>query len=479
MKAKEHRLNWSQLLSTRRQRPSISSVREDARNEFEKDYHRIVSSASFRRLQDKTQVFPLDQSDFVRTRLTHSLEVSSLSKSLGQTAAQGVYFRGLDPTLTRQLVYEMSDLLLCAGLIHDIGNPPFGHYGETTIRDWFAGHLPRLTYKGQPLTVWLNDQMQADLLHFEGNAQALRVLTKLHFLKDEYGMNLTLPLLNTIIKYPVPSLEIDPGHPDIRYHKMGYFYAEQQLYSDITEATGTAGCRHPLTFLLEAADDIAYRTADLEDAYKKGRFTFDQFRTALYETERLRDMSPVQQQVYLEHCGRLDQKHDEAAQLGVNKPELYAIQNWVIYVQGTLLQLAADNFCNHYDAIMDGVYTKDLFAGTDSAYLLEVLGDIAVNFVFTSKQIISLEIAANQIVGGLLDLFVPACVGWGTGEPQSSLEPRLMAIISDNYRTNYLRRTAGQTEAEQLYHRLLLVTDYICGMTDSFAKTMYQKLTGR
>ena len=281
MQSISYRLNWESLLSPRRFRKSESKQTGDNRNEFEKDYHRIVTSASFRRLQDKTQVFPLDQSDFVRTRLTHSIEVSSLAKSLGQMVSQEIYFRRLDPALTQRLVYEMSDLLLCAGLIHDIGNPPYGHYGETTIRDWFVRRLPQLMYLGQPLDQLLTDQMKADLFNFEGNAQALRLLTKLHFLKDDYGMNLTIPLLNTIMKYPVSSLDVKPDHENVQFHKMGYFLAESDIFASIVDVTGTENCRHPLTFLLEAADDIAYRTADLEDAYKKGRFTYDQFRHTL------------------------------------------------------------------------------------------------------------------------------------------------------------------------------------------------------
>lgn len=472
------RLNWSDLLSGRRIRQSGHVVKEDFRNAFEKDYHRIVASASFRRLQDKTQVFPLDQSDFVRTRLTHSIEVSSLARSLGQTVAQQIYFRGLDDKLTMNLVHEMGDLLLCAGLVHDIGNPPFGHYGETTIRDWFDVNMDQLLYKGRRLSSVLNTQMKQDFLCFEGNAQALRLLSKLHFFKDEFGMNLTLALLNTIMKYPVSSLENDPGAPDIRFHKIGYFYADHELYEAIVDATGTRGCRHPLTFLLEAADDIAYRTHDIEDSYKKGRFTYDQFKEALRQTRRVDDLSPEKKAAFFDHCNVLDEKLDEAYAHDVNKPELYALQNWAVYVQSAMIQETSSMFCDHYEEIMNGVYPYDLFKGSDVETLLQVLGDIANDFVFQSKQIISLEISAHHIIGGLLDMFIPACIEWDCGIRQYSLEPRLMAMISDNYRSAYHLHSKGKSEEERLYLRLLLVTDYICGMTDSFAKTMYQQLRG-
>lgn len=474
----ERRLNWNQLLIPLRQRPGSASAVPDSRNEFEKDYHRIVGSASFRRLQDKTQVFPLDQSDFIRTRLTHSLEVSSLARSLSQTVGQEIYFRGLDDSLTLELVHQMGDLLLCAGLIHDIGNPPFGHYGETSVRDWFTLNLPLLEYKGQKLNRVLSSQMINDLLYFEGNAQAIRLLSKLHFLKDSHGMNLTLPLLNTIIKYPVSSLEIDAQHKDIRFHKMGYFYAERELYEQISYHTGTRGCRHPLTFLLEAADDIAYRTADIEDAYIKGRFTYGQLKEALWETERLYGLDEAAISEYHFRISVLDEKLAEAKEKQVNKPELYAIQNWIVYIQANLIQETTKSFCNHYSAIMNGEYPYDLFHGNAAELILDVLGDIAVAYVFTSKQIISMEIAANSIIKGLLDKFIPACVHWDTDEPLLSLEPRLMAMISDNYRSSYYAQSKDKSEVEKLYLRILLVTDYICGMTDSFAKSVYQKFYG-
>ena len=181
-------MTWDRLLSSERSR--VSAKRSgDIRSEFAKDYHRIISSASFRRLQDKTQVFPLDRGDFVRTRLTHSLEVSSFAGSIADTA-----FARLaedHPEITPQVRADCVEILRCAGLIHDIGNPPFGHFGEYTIREWFSDNLPKLTCRGMSVYELLTPQQRADLENFEGNAQALRVLTRLHFLVDENGMNLT------------------------------------------------------------------------------------------------------------------------------------------------------------------------------------------------------------------------------------------------------------------------------------------------
>lgn len=213
-------MEWTRLLSTKRQRPGrhqdVRSADTDLRSEFEKDYHRIIGSASFRRLQDKTQVFPLDKSDFIRTRLTHSMEVSSLAKSLGQNIGESILAHKKDASFTSGMKEDICNILQCAGLIHDIGNPPFGHYGEFAIREWFERNLPVLKYHGTPIEELLEEQMRKDFYHFEGNAQALRLVSKLHFLVDENGMNLTYALLNTIIKYPVSSTQIRPESGDIR-----------------------------------------------------------------------------------------------------------------------------------------------------------------------------------------------------------------------------------------------------------------------
>ena len=213
-------MRWEELLSAKRCRGGQTRGRNakssDLRSEFEKDYHRIIGSASFRRLQDKTQVFPLDKSDFIRTRLTHSLEVSSFAKSLGQNIGENILVYKKDSEFTPQMKEDICNILQCAGLIHDIGNPPFGHFGEDVIREWFERKLPLMTYHGKPMEQVMSRQMVEDLYHFEGNAQALRLVTKLHFLVDEHGMNLTYALLNTIVKYPVPSHQMDPHSEDIK-----------------------------------------------------------------------------------------------------------------------------------------------------------------------------------------------------------------------------------------------------------------------
>ncbi|MGF7018309.1 putative deoxyguanosinetriphosphate triphosphohydrolase [Lachnospiraceae bacterium PF1-21] len=460
-------LKWEELLCDKRRRSSAKKKGKeglkDLRSEFEKDYHRIIGSASFRRLQDKAQVFPLDRSDFVRTRLTHSLEVASFAKSLGQNIGESLTIRQRD---------DICSILECAGLIHDIGNPPFGHFGETAIREWFTEHLSELELDGVPLTKLLSPQMQEDLYHFEGNAQAFRLVTKLHYLIDEYGMNLTYGLLNTIVKYPVSSLAIDEHSGDIKTKKLGYYLADEEIFKDITSSTGAFDNRHPLTFILEAADDIAYRTADLEDAYVKGflsyGFILEQME-ALEEGARGQDFRPrsVLKDLYTRCAGQ---------QLG--NPEEYAIKNWIIRLQGYLINIATENFTKHYDEIMAGTYKEDLFAGAFAGKIMRSLGRIAYDEVFTSQAIYGMEATEAVIIDFLMERFVTAAVKYDTGVHMNAIEKRMITFISSNYKRAYHHHGQGKSSEEKLYLRLLLVTDYVCGMTDSFAKKLYQDLNG-
>ena len=468
-------MEWSRLLSEQRIRPVKKRPGSgDLRTEYEKDYHRIIGSASFRRLQDKTQVFPLDKSDFIRTRLTHSLEVSSFGKSLGQNISQKILQEVKDPDFLPEYQGYICDILQCAGLLHDIGNPPFGHFGETVIREWFRAHMDSLKCGDIPLTELLTEQMQADFYQFEGNTQALRLVTKLHYLVDEHGMNLTQALLGTIIKYPVSSLEIDKESGDIRTKKMGYYYAERELFAQVQQTLGTGGCRHPLAFVLEAADDIAYKTADVEDAFKKGCITYQQ----LLEELKLLGEKLEAGQDYFQLADALESRYRKGKERGVSNPEAYAVQNWVVMVQGKLLACATEQFAAHYQEIMTGTYKKELLSEGDGGRMARALGDIAYRYAFTTEPIYKLEIAAETILGFLLERLVNAAIAYDSGQPLTAVQNKLMALISDNYKAIYRCYSQDKSSQEKLYLRLLLVTDFICGMTDSYAKRLYQELSG-
>lgn len=468
-------MKWEQLLSPERSRQSSGKYARstDLRSEFEKDYHRIIGSASFRRLQDKTQVFPLDKSDFIRTRLTHSLEVSSLAKSLGQNIGENILTYKRDMDFTPQMKEDICSILQCAGLIHDIGNPPFGHFGETAIREWFQRNLSKLTFRGEKIENVLTEQMKEDFYHFEGNAQALRLVTKLHFLVDENGMNLTYALLNTIVKYPVSSLEIREDSGDIKEKKMGYYYADEDMFREIQRATGTNGSRHPLTFILEAADDIAYKTADIEDAFIKG---FISYYTLLHELKKLEDNNR-NEKVSFEPAQKLIELYERGLDKKVRNPEEYAVKNWIVKVQGFLISCATFGFTSNYKEIMEGSYKKDLFYGTFAEDLMEMLGAMAYAQVFTSKPIYRMEVAEAVMIDYLMDRFVEPIIKYDDPKAElDSIDERMVYFISSNYKNAYHYHANGKTDVEKLYLRLLLVTDYICGMTDSYAKRLYQEL---
>lgn len=472
---REDGMNWKELLCEERIREySSKKTSSDLRTEFEKDYHRIIGSASFRRLQDKTQVFPLDKNDFIRTRLTHSLEVSSFAKSLGMNVGQKIIEQNLDPTFTAKEAEDICAILQCAGLIHDIGNPPFGHFGESAIEDWCRENLKRLEYNGKKITDVLTKQQLQDFYNFEGNTQALRVVTKLHFLVDEHGMNLTKALLSTIIKYPVSSLDTDKHSGDIRTKKMGFFYADKETFDSIQKSCNTNGKRHPLTFLLEAADDIAYKTADIEDGLKKGCYTYEQLLSELKNEEEYAKSDSK----YRAMVDMLESRYEKAISKGYEQPDVYAVQNWSIYVQGQSIYAVSDNFIKNYDMIMSGEYKYDIFEGTDVNRLLDKLGEIAYQYIFTSKPIYKLEIAADTIFKFLLDKFMNAVINFDTKNEQSTVNKKIVSLISEDYKRIYYAYSEGKDDAQKLYLRLMLVTDYICGMTDSFAKDLYQELTG-
>lgn len=468
-------LNWNQLLSTKRQRASKTKtfVSKDLRSEFEKDYHRIIGSASFRRLQDKTQVFPLDRSDFIRTRLTHSLEVSSFAKSLGQNIGESILVKGRDKSFTQGMKEDICNILQCAGLIHDIGNPPFGHFGEFAIRQWFQDNLSKLSYEGRALTEILSPQMQKDFYHFEGNAQAFRLVNKLHFLVDEHGMNLTYALLSTIVKYPVSSLEVDSKSGKLTRKKMGFFLADEPLFREVEEETGTKGSRHPLTFILEAADDIAYKTGDIEDGFVKGYISFYELLEALREVDCAQEGKGEWSQ-----AKRLEQLYQRGKDLQVESPEEYAIKNWLIGLQALLIRCATFGFEQHYNKIMEGSLEQDLFQGTFAESIMKRLGRLAFEKVFTSHDIYRMEVAASVILKDLMDWFVPAALGYEEDGNLGAKEKRMMSLISSNYKRAYQQVAQMESKEKKVYLRLLLATDYICGMTDSYAKRLYQEMKG-
>ena len=254
-------MDWKTLLCKDRPRPSTSLG--DHRAQFERDFDRTIFSTPVKRLQDKAQVFPLEPHDAVRTRLTHSLEVSSVARGLGIAVGKWLLDeRLIEPGMER----SVEAISATCGLIHDLGNPPFGHSGEEAICHWFDSRFGRSGLGG---ALHGNSQLIQDFLRFGGNAQSLRLLTKLQILADYNGLNLTFGTLSASCKYIAPSHESgDKGNH--AKSKPGYFASENGVVKQIRERTGTGDARNPITYLVEAADDIVYSVADIEDAVKKG-----------------------------------------------------------------------------------------------------------------------------------------------------------------------------------------------------------------
>lgn len=472
------KFSWERLLCAERERSNISANPLDIRTEFRKDYHRIIGSASFRRLQDKAQVYPLYRGDFVRTRLTHSLEVSSFAGSLGDTIFRRLIDAGT-PEVNEIVRENCADILECAGLIHDIGNPPFGHFGEFAIRQWFADNLLRLEFKGKSADELLTDRMKADFLHFEGNAQALRLLSRLHCLIDmNTGMNLTFALLNTIIKYPTNSLEIDKNCGNICRKKMGYYLAEEELFRKITEKTGVGNSRYPLTFILESADDIAYKTADLEDAAVKGLLPFgtlvEELRSEKYRAKCRSDEEAAELE---KAADELCRSRESAEKLGMKDAGVRAVSRWIVKMQNKLIYAATDAFCSNYEKIMNGELYEELLSVTNVRVLADAFSDIAYRYAFRSSGIVRDELSEDAVMSFLLDKITRAALSFGT-ENMRGYERDLTEVLSQNYLEICKKSCEGKSDSEQCYRRLLFATDCVCGMTDGYAKDFYHSLRG-
>lgn len=473
------RLEWSKVTSNTRVPDAKNNVTSATyRSEIESDYLRIVKSASLRRLQDKTQVFPLDKSDFVRTRLTHSYEVSSIAKFIGRQVCNGIAKNQLESAEQMPNALDVIEILNCAGLLHDIGNPPFGHFGETAIREWFKANLDTLTYKNRPLSAYLKEQQILDLENFEGNAQALRITCKLHRLIGTNGMHLTSGVLDTIIKYPCNSKtmkenkKLPKEQRNLLHKKIGYFESESKLYKNIKENTGTMDCRNPLTFILEAADDIAYTFADLEDGYNKHLYTYEELLQCAVEAED--SVGAALLEKLLEEGKLLKDKREEGF-----SAHQHAVFTWLTRKQLYCISTISDAFLEHYEELMEGTFHEELIDVCKEGRLINALKNLAFHKVYQASSILKLELMGNEVITFLLDRFVKALIPYDTDIAMSEIDQKYISLLSGNYLDNYHRSVVHvPEEGIRLYHRLLLATDFIAGMSDSYAKTLYRELKG-
>jgi len=485
-------LFWDKLLNPERFRNSTSVAKRnsDNRSPFKKDFDTVCNSTVLRRLQDKAQVFPLEQEDYARTRLTHSIEVMSIASSLAVQAVKIILSKDVDNYIsapekkedTLSLINEIPTILNTAALLHDMGNPPFGHLGEQIISDWFKNNLPKIVKKpdgsygfndvgtaNDTLAYKLKGKYAEDLMHFEGNAQLFRLVTKLSYVVDENGMNLSFPVLASFIKYPCSSMNINKEILSTK--KVGFFSSEESSYSKISETLGLNHCRHPLAFLLEAADDIAYLTADIEDAQHKGVITVDNLVSYLSEAQSDVVINNILKEI--------ERYRSDAISLGYKDIDGYIIHRVRVLIKGIMIDAMYDSFASLYEDIMKGKCEEELISKSKVSRLSEILRKIEREKIYYNREIVESKIRAFSIIRKLLDTYTPAVLSHSEFDSgKDTAENLLYLSLSENYRFVCEKNNENeQDENTRLYNKLLLITDQISGMTDSHAMSVYKTLT--
>lgn len=436
---------WEKLLSAERQ--GVGKAPGTAvRTAFQQDYDRIVFTSAFRRLKDKTQVFPLSKSDYVRTRLTHSLEASCVGRSLGAVVGREIIDRhGLQDVESG----DFGAIVAAACLAHDIGNPPFGHAGEDAIREWFrtSGLLDRHDF---------TPAQRADFERYEGNAQGFRIVTRLQSPANP-GLQLTSAVLATFTKYPRPShiaQELDGKSGK----KFGFFQQDAANFAQIAQSTGLieripgqAWRRHPLAFLVEVADDTCYLIVDLEDAARLGFVPYKDAECLLGDLAGNAISG-----------GRLDRLHDPKERLEYLRAKAI----------GRLLESAAAVFLENEEAILKGGFDEELLSQSPIAIPLQAVLKLAKETIYTARPALEIETAGFEVLGALLGLFANA-VEAGAGHARYTTRERMLLELLPKQFLGH----GGRPDADP-YVRLLQVADFVAGMTDSYAVDMYRKLKG-
>lgn len=461
---------WEKLLQPVRIRKSDPNSQEknDKRSPFDNDYSRVVMSSALRRLQDKTQVFPLEKGDFVRTRLTHSLEVAYFGETIGKSLEKILLEKEM---LKKEQEGYIPKILVTAGLVHDLGNPPFGHYGEECIRCFFK------EYFSSKEKYFLPERLRKDLELFDGNVQTFRILTKLQFLGREGGFNLTYPTLATVIKYPYNSGK------QRKKEKIGYYYSEEEIYKKIVKKImpNLEGKRYPLTFLLEAADDIAYCIADIEDGAQKNLIKFSEI------IDRISDFLKKKDSKKYNNFNNKMKQIDKLNLVEIEKEKL-KIQNLKIFLQGQMVSETVNIFIDNQEKIFNGTFEGEILENGNYKKIKEELNKLTREKIFTAKEIIETEIMGKKVIDSLLEHFVNAEMDiFNNGKNASKQSKKIESLISDNYK--YIcqeqeredlnsARDLEKVRRIKIYNNLKLCIDFISGMTDSYALDLFKKING-
>jgi len=430
-------MNWSQLLSPQRQNQKTAT---DAvsRSSFEQDFDRIIFSHPFRKLQDKTQVHPLPEHDFVHTRLTHSLEVSSVGRSLGKRAGEVIMERHLE--LEKDFSsFDFGAITAAAALAHDMGNPPFGHAGEAALSEYFKTNT---TYK-------VSDAEREDLVNFEGNAQGFRILNK-----KQFGLRLTYATLGAFTKYPCPSLLPGRDKKKKSQKKFGYFQSEAGAFKDVADKLGLISssegvwCRHPIAFLVEAADDICYSIIDLEDGCRLGLVSFNEIVDLL---------API--------LGSKLDKQKLSTSSGLNE-KLGVLRALTI---GELINASTEVFLDNEKSILDGSFDTALTDLCRFKDALGVINKVSVEKIYHTHTVVEIEASGHEVLPGLLHEFVSA--GMDLKNPLASKKNTNLALLFPEE----IRLAISDADT---YTILRNVIDFISGLTDRHALSLYRKIKG-
>jgi dGTPase len=439
-------MDWKRLISAKRLgMEGIESVHKDDRSAFLRDYDRLIFSAPFRRLQNKTQVFPLPGSVFVHNRLTHSLEVACVGRSLGNNVSRALIKKR--PELADTNIQEIGNIVSAACLAHDMGNPPFGHSGEKAISAYFTEG------KGQCLKEQFTDNpvQWTDIINFEGNANAFRLLAHQFIGRRKGGFAMTYSTLASIVKYPYSSYLANGKN------KFGFFDSEAPIFAKIADELGIIResepgkplkyVRYPLVWLVEAADDICYLLMDLEDAHK----------LKILSTEKtiglMMDFLKPDEQVHAHNI--INMVSDVNEQVSYLRSKLV----------GLLVEECTQVFMQNEQAILDGTFSGSLIKHISDipqqAY--KRCADLSKEKIYRSRDVLEVELAGFRIISTLLDLMVEA-----VQNPEREYSKLLINRVSSQYDIN----------AKDIYNRILAVLDYISGMTDVYALDIYRKING-
>lgn len=467
---------WSKLLNEERRKPSgaqktESRNKKETRTEIERDYDRILFSTPVRRLADKTQVFPLDKNDSVRNRLTHSHEVSNIARSIGINLAFNCKFAEGVENYQRNI----PALLAAAGLVHDLGNPPFGHQGEAAIQSWFKKNRSfvldiECKCKDSPI---LNEQQKQDFLRFEGNAQAFRLVTRLQLVNDSYGLDLTYATLAAMMKYPTRSNEIDKNHVSKKKH--GFFASEEYIVKEVYEKVKLDfGKRHAFAYLVEACDDIAYAVIDAEDSVKKGLTSF---------FDLMDHLSTSEDKLIKRITKQSREKYEKYKREKLSPAELndISMQRFRVFAIGEMIQSVTKTFRTKNLELLEGRLESSLLGNSNASDLCSRLKEFSLSHAYKHRSVLEIELKGFNAINELMNFFWSAIVdredGNGLESPRKHPFTRYVyQRISENYRRVFENPTNEDKDLPVRYRECLLLTDMISGMTDSFAISLCEEL---